>query len=49
VLPAQHWSLALPTRGHLLELVDQPAQLAQPSGLGKLTVASSFIVGRDAA
>lgn len=49
VQPDQHWSLALPTRGHLLELVDQPAQRALTSGLGKLTVASSFIVGRDAA
>lgn len=47
--PAQAWSLALPTRGHLLELVDQPALEAQPSGLGKLTVASSFIIGQDAA
>lgn len=47
--PAQAWSLALPTRGHLLELVDQPALQALPSGLGKLTVASSFIIGQDAA
>ncbi|MFZ5547170.1 MAG: hypothetical protein ACOZJX_00525 [Pseudomonadota bacterium] len=46
VQPAQPWSLALPTRGHLLELVDQPAPLPQPSGLGRLTLASSFIVGR---
>lgn len=49
VQPAQPWSLALPTRGHLLELVDQPAPLAQASGLGKLTLASSFIVGQAAA
>jgi hypothetical protein len=49
VRPAQPWSLALPTRGHLLELVDPPAPLAQPSGLSKLTIASSFIIGRDAA
>ena len=49
VRPAEPWSLALPTRGHLLELVDPPASLAQRSGLGKLTVASSFIVGQDAA
>jgi hypothetical protein len=49
VHPAQAWSLALPTRGHLLELADQPMPLAQSSGLGKLTVGSSFIVGRDAA
>lgn len=47
--PAQAWSLALPMRGHLLELVDQPALQAQPSGLGKLTVQSSFIIGQDAA
>jgi hypothetical protein len=49
VRPAQAWSLALPTRGHLLELADQPTPLPQPSGLGKLTVGSSFIIGRDAA
>lgn len=49
VLPAQAWSLALPTRGHLLELVDPPMPLAQQSGMGKLTIASSFIIGRDAA
>lgn len=49
VRPAQAWSLALPTRGHLLELVDPPSPMAQPSGLSKLTVGSSFIVGREAA
>lgn len=49
VRPAQPWSLALPTRGHLLDLVDPPAQLAQPSGLSKLTIASSFIIGAEAA
>ena len=49
VRPAQAWSLPLPTRGHLLELADRPTPQAQPSGLSKLTIASSFIVGRDAA
>ena len=49
VRPAQAWSLALPARGHLLELAGQPTPLAQPSGLGKLTISSSFIIGRDAA
>ncbi|MEK8034489.1 hypothetical protein AACH06_26975 [Ideonella sp. DXS29W] len=49
VRPAHAWSLALPTRGHLLELVDRPSPVAQASGLGKLTVASSFIIGKDAA
>jgi phage tail protein X len=49
VRPAQPWSLALPTRGHLLDLLDAPAQLAQPSGLSKLTIASSFIISGEAA
>ena len=49
VRPAQAWSLPLPTRGHLLELADRPTPQALPSGLSKLTIASSFIVGRDAA
>ena len=49
VRPSQAWSLALPTRGHLLELIEPPMPLAEKSGLGKLAVASSFIIGRDAA
>jgi hypothetical protein len=49
VSAAWPWSLALPTRGHLLELADQPVRQAQPSGLGELTIGSSFVIGRDAA
>lgn len=49
VRPAAPWSLALPTRGHLLELSAHPPTQAAASGLGRLTIGSSFIVGRDAA
>lgn len=46
--PARACSLALPMRGHLLEL-QEPTQdgRARPTGLGLLRLGGSFIVGRD--
>ena len=49
VSAAWPWSLALPTRGHLLELADDPQPKALPSGLGRLTIGSSFVIGRAGA
>lgn len=45
--PARPWSLALPTRGHLLELSEHPSPRAPVSGIAKLTLGGSFIIGQD--
>jgi hypothetical protein len=47
--PAQPWSLLLPTRRHLIELLDVngPA-VPQRTGINRLEVGSTFIVGRSA-
>lgn len=47
--PARPWSLALPTRGHLLELSEHPSPHAPASGIAKLTLGGSFIIGQDSA
>jgi len=47
--PARPWSLALPTRGHLLELSEHPSPRAPVSGIAKLTLGGSFIIGQDSA
>ncbi|OWQ84400.1 hypothetical protein CDN99_24195 [Roseateles aquatilis] len=49
IRPRAGWSLALPTRGHLLELTDDPRELPSTSGLAQLSVGGSFIIGRAAA
>ncbi|CAG9186471.1 baseplate J/gp47 family protein [Cupriavidus pampae] len=47
--PAQPWSLLLPTRTHLIELRDQLGPLVpQPTGIRRLAVGGTFIVGRSA-
>ena len=47
VLPAQPWSLVLPTRQHLLELQDDSRILAPvTTGIDRLEVGGTFIVGR---
>jgi len=46
--PTQPWSLALPTRHHLLESSEHPSMHAPISGLSKLTLGSSFIIGHNA-
>lgn len=48
VHPVQRWSLALPTSHHLVELVDAPLPGAAATGVGKLEVGSTFIVGAAA-
>lgn len=47
--PAHPWSLALPTRTHLLELSEHPSPHAPASGIAKLTLGGSFIIGQDTA
>lgn len=47
--PRAAWSLALPTRAHLLELMDDPLDLPATTGLARLSVGGSFIIGRAAA
>jgi hypothetical protein len=47
--PRAPWSLALPTRGHLLELTGDPGEQPAVSGLAQLSVGGSFIIGRAAA
>ncbi|MGM9512980.1 baseplate J/gp47 family protein [Roseateles sp. DB2] len=49
IRPSRPWSLALPTRGHLLELSDHPSPHAPASGIAKLTLGGSFIIGQDSA
>ncbi len=49
IRPARPWSLALPTRGHLLELSEHPSPHAPTSGIAKLTLGGSFIIGQDSA
>ncbi|SFZ79536.1 baseplate J/gp47 family protein [Chitinimonas taiwanensis] len=45
--PAQPWSLLLPVRQHLLELLDEATPLRSvPTGITRLEVGSTFIVGR---
>ncbi|TAM21789.1 MAG: hypothetical protein EPN68_11715 [Rhodanobacter sp.] len=49
VRPVQPWSLALPTSHHLIELVDAASTgAAVATGVGKLEVGSTFIVGGNA-
>lgn len=48
VRPVQPWSLALPTSHHLIELIDAPLPGAVATGVGKLEVGSTFIVGGTA-
>ncbi|MEX8497515.1 hypothetical protein [Leptothrix ochracea] len=48
IQPTQPWSLALPTRHHLLEISEHPSMHAPISGLSKLTLGSSFIIGHNA-
>lgn len=44
--PAHRWSLALPMRRHLIELDEQPgARGPQPTGLPRLALGSSFVIG----
>jgi hypothetical protein len=46
VRPVQAWSLPLPTPRHLIELIGVPSsQGAQATGVGKLEVGGTFIVG----
>lgn len=46
VRPVQPWSLALPTPRHLIELIGVPSSSsAKPTGVGKLEVGGTFIVG----
>jgi hypothetical protein len=46
VRPVQPWSLPLPTPRHLIELIGVPSSHgAQPTGVGKLEVGGTFIVG----
>lgn len=45
VRPVQPWSLALPTPRHLIELIDVPSHGAQATGVGKLEIGGTFIVG----
>ncbi|HEY9102422.1 hypothetical protein [Chitinimonas sp.] len=47
VTPEQPWSLALPTRHHLIDVVDQDDRLLPPQGTGlaRLEVGNTFIVG----
>ncbi len=47
--PRAPWSLALPTRGHLLELTGDPGGQPAVSGLAQLSIGGSFIIGRAAA
>ncbi len=47
--PRAPWSLALPTRGHLLELAQDPGGRPDVSGLSQLSVGGSFIIGRAVA
>ncbi len=49
IRPARPWSLALPTRGHLLELSEHPSAHAPVSGIARLTLGGSFIIGQDSA
>ncbi|MDT8998206.1 hypothetical protein RQP53_02835 [Paucibacter sp. APW11] len=47
VTPSRPWSLALPTRKHLLELSDTPPPSApRTTGLARLALGGSFIIGR---
>jgi len=49
VRPTQPWSLALPTRRHLLDLIADPAGRAPRStGVAKLEIGNTFIIGRRA-
>ena len=43
--PVQPWSLALPTPHHLIELIDTPLPGASATGVGKLEVGNTFVVG----
>jgi hypothetical protein len=46
VRPVQPWSLVLPTPRHLIELIGVPSSRgAQATGVGKLEVGGTFIVG----
>ncbi|MBE1160677.1 hypothetical protein [Dyella acidiphila] len=46
VRPVQPWSLVLPTPRHLIELIGVPStQGAQATGVGKLEIGGTFIVG----
>ncbi|GAB2579700.1 hypothetical protein ISP15_00125 [Dyella jejuensis] len=45
VRPVQPWSLPLPTPRHLIELIGVPSTGAQPTGVGKLEIGGTFIVG----
>lgn len=47
--PRAPWSLALPTRGHLLDLAEDPGGRPAVSGLSQLSVGGSFIIGRAVA
>ncbi|GAB3255508.1 hypothetical protein [Chitinimonas naiadis] len=48
VRPEQAWSLALPTRHHLIEVVEDIAALPpQGTGLSRLEVGNTFIVSRS--
>ncbi|MCV2423501.1 hypothetical protein [Paucibacter sp. DJ2R-2] len=46
IRPSKPWSLALPTRKHLLELSDSvPRTAPRTTGLARLALGSSFIIG----
>jgi len=46
VRPVQPWSLVLPTPRHLIELIGVPSTRgAQATGVGKLEIGGTFIVG----
>lgn len=46
ITPSRPWSLALPTRQHLLEVSETvPLAAPRPTGLSRLALGSSFIIG----
>ncbi len=46
VRPQQPWSLMLPTRRHLFDLLDDPAREApQQTGIDRLEIGNTFIIG----
>lgn len=47
VRAARPWSLALPTRRHLVEVMEAPAPAAQPTGIGRLEIGDTLIVDRE--
>ncbi|HUB90421.1 MAG TPA: hypothetical protein VMA74_11915 [Dyella sp.] len=45
VRPVQPWSLVLPTPRHLIELIGASSRSVQATGVGKLEIGGTFIIG----